>query len=92
MGIRDLQAFKLDMLVKQAWRLIHHNQSLFFQIYKARYFRKCSFLKAKIGHYTSYVWSLLAAREVIFAGSWCRVGDGKNIKVMSINCFPTRQY
>ena len=92
MGFRDLQAFKLDMLVKQAWRLIHHSQALFFQIYKARYFPKCSFMKAKIGNYTSYVWSLLAAREVIFAGSWCCVSDGRNIKVMSINGFPTLRY
>ena len=92
MGFRDLQAFKLDMLVRQAWRLIHHSQSLFFQIYKARYFPKCSFMKVEIGHYTSYVWSLLAAREVIFAGSWCCVSDGRNIKVMSINAFPTLWY
>lgn len=92
MGFRDLQAFKLNMLVRQSWRLIHHSQSLFFQIYKARYFPKCSFMKVEIGHYTSYVWSLLAAREVIFAGSWCCVSDGRNIKVMSINGFPTLRY
>ena len=49
MGFRDLQAFKLDMLIKQAWRLIHHSRALFFQIYKARYFPKCSFMKAEIG-------------------------------------------
>ena len=70
MGFRDIQAFNVALLAKQAWRLIHHTHSLFYQVYKARYFPNCSFLEAELGHNPSYVWrSLLAARDIIRAGS-----------------------
>lgn len=84
MGFCDIQAFNLAMLAKQAWRLLHHTHYLFYQVYNVRYFPKCSFLEAKLGHSPSYVWrSLLAAKEQIVEGSKWRVGDGRHIKVMS---------
>ena len=84
MGFHDIQAFNLAMLAKQAWILLHHTHSLFYWVYKVRYFRECSFLEAELGHNPSYVWrSLLMARELIVEGSRWRVGDGRHIKVMS---------
>ena len=66
MGFRDKQVFNLAMLAKQDWRLLHHTHSLFYWVYKARHFPKCSFMEAELGHNPSYVWrSLLVAREVI---------------------------
>ena len=63
MGFRDIHALNLALLEKQAWRLIHQNHSLFFRVYKARYFPNCSFMEAELGNNPSYVWrSLLAAR------------------------------
>ena len=32
MGFRDIQAFNLAMLSKQAWRLIHYAHSLFYRV------------------------------------------------------------
>ena len=70
MGFRDISAFNLAVLAKQAWRLIHQDHSLFYRVYKARYFPNCNFLLAKLGSNPSYVWwSLLEARDVIWEGS-----------------------
>ena len=75
MGFRDISAFNLAMLAKQVWRLIHNEQSLFYRVYKARYFPNCSFLMAELGSNSSVVWkSLLAAREVIREGSLQKKG------------------
>lgn len=55
MGFKDIQALNLALLVKQAWRLMHHTHSLFYRVYKARYFPTCSFLEVELGHNPSYV-------------------------------------
>ena len=55
MGFCDLHAFNLAMLAKQAWRMLHHIKSLFYWIYKARYFPDKLFLEAEIGHNPSHV-------------------------------------
>ena len=82
MGFRDIQAFNLAMLAKQAWLLIHNTHALFYQVYKSRYFPNCSFMDAEIGSNPSYVWrSLLAARDLIKEGSQWQVGDGSYIEV-----------
>ena len=82
MGFRDTQAFNLVMLAKQAWRLVHDTHSLFYRVYKSRYFPNCSFMDAEVGSNSFYVWrSLLVARDVIFEGSKWKVGDGSRIKV-----------
>ena len=84
MGFRDLHAFNLAMLSKQAWRLTQDINSLFYKVYKARYFPNCSFMTAQLGSNSSFVWrSLLAARDIIFNGSKWWVEDGKTVGVYS---------
>ena len=84
MGFRDLHAFNLAMLSKQAWRLAQDTNSLFYKVYKAQYFPNCSFMTAQLGSNLSFVWrSLLAARDIIFNGSKWRVGDGKTVGIYS---------
>ena len=84
MGFKDLHAFNLAMLAKQAWRLIHNNGSLVYRVYRARYFPNTSFLEAELGNNHSFVWcSLLAARDIIHAGSRWTIGDGRNVSVAS---------
>ena len=78
MGFWDINAFNLTMLAKQAWRLNHGTQSLFYRVYKAQYFPSSTFLKARLGHNPSFVWqSLLSARDVIVAGSKWKISDGE---------------
>ena len=82
MGFRDLNAFNLAMLAKQAWRLIQNIHSLFHIVYKARYFSRSTFLKVELGRNPSFVWrSLLEARDIIMEGSRWQVGDGRTIEV-----------
>ena len=82
MGFRDIHAFNLAMLTKQAWRLIQGSHSIFFKVYKARYFPTCSFMKAGLGSNPSFVWrSLLEARKLIRAATVWKVGDGRSIKL-----------
>ena len=83
MGFRDIHAFNFAMLAKQAWRLLNHQNSLFFRVYKARYFPNVSFLEAELGSNPSYIWrSLLKAREIILAGARWKVGCGTSINIM----------
>ena len=84
LGFRDLRAFNLSLLTKLAWKLVQKTDSLFYRIYKARYFPNSTFLDAEMGHNPSYVWhSLLSAREVLLAGSKWQVGNGDTIKILS---------
>ena len=84
LDFRDLHAFNLSLLTKLAWKLVQKTDSLFYRIYKARYFPNSMFLDAEMGHNPSYVWhSLLSAREVLLAGSKWQVGNGDTIKILS---------
>ena len=54
MGFRNLQAFSLAMLSKQAWRILTNPNSLITRIYKAKYFPYSDIMGAKLGCNTSY--------------------------------------
>jgi hypothetical protein len=81
-GFRDLSCFNLALLAKQGWRLLTSPTSLFYRVYKSKYFPRCSFMKAKLGSNPSFIWrSMLAARYIIQQGVRWTVGNGQSIDI-----------
>ena len=61
MGFRELRDFNLAMLAKQGWRMQQDHDSLLSKCFKARYFPRSTFLKAKVSPGCSYVWRSFVA-------------------------------
>ncbi|OMO62153.1 reverse transcriptase [Corchorus capsularis] len=82
LGFRDFEAFNLALLAKQCWRLIREESSLCCRVFKARYFRDETFMRATLGSNPSFVWrSLMAGREVLKKGCRWRIGDGMSVDI-----------
>ena len=90
MGFRNLQAFNLAMLAKQAWHILTNPTSLVAQIYKVRYFPYNDILGSKLGCSPSYAWwSIHNSLEVIRKGTRWRVGNGRMIHIWEDKWLPT---
>ena len=69
LGFRNLSSFNSALLAKQCWRILHNPQSLFFRVFKARYFPSCSFMDAQLGSNPSFLWrSFLWGRDTLIKG------------------------
>ena len=69
MGFRDLKLSNLALLAKQGWRLQMNTSSLFYRVYKAKYFPRCDFLEASLGRRPSFAWrSIWVAQDVVKRG------------------------
>ena len=91
MGFRDLTLFNDSHIAKQAWWLLRNEDTLFFKIFKARFFPHCSFMEAKESATGSYAWkSILKKREVIQMGARFRVGNGRSIKIWQHHWLPIK--
>ncbi|XP_019167177.1 PREDICTED: uncharacterized protein LOC109162924 [Ipomoea nil] len=79
LGFKDLRAFNLVMLGKQAWRMLTKPDSLVARVYKARYFPKGSFFDAQVGNNPSFCWrSIMAAKSIICGGVRRKIGNGES--------------
>ena len=81
-GLKTLANFNDTLLAKQAWRLLHQKNSLFYRVFKARFFLHCSILEASHSSLGSYAWhSILKGRDLLLKGARWRVGCGDAISV-----------
>ena len=82
MGFKDLANFNDALLAKQAWRLLHQKNLLFYRVFKARFFPNCSILEALYSNTESYAWrSILKGRDLLLKRVRWRVGCGEAISV-----------
>ncbi|KAL1289958.1 hypothetical protein AAHE18_20G094900 [Arachis hypogaea] len=82
MEFKDLKAFNLAMLAKQGWRLMTKPHSLFYKIFKNKYFRYSSYLEAKPGNRPSSTWqSLLEGRKILEKGVKCKVSIQGSVRI-----------
>ncbi|VFQ81500.1 unnamed protein product [Cuscuta campestris] len=67
---------------KMAWKFLTQPDLLVSKVFKAKYFRDCSFLEAQIGSNSSFVWkSIFATKDLLHTGIRWKVGPGTNISI-----------
>ena len=90
LGFKDLGKFNDAMFAKQVWRLLKDKNSLFFRVFKAKYFPTGSIFEASATK-GSYTWqSILKAQKMISMGMQWRLGDGKSIDIYNDNWLPRK--
>ncbi|KAL0004665.1 hypothetical protein SO802_012226 [Lithocarpus litseifolius] len=81
LGFKDLCKFNEALLAKQVWKLVHDKQSLFYKVFKAKYFPHGSIFEATVSS-GSFAWqSIMKSRHLIEAGARWRVGDGQQVRI-----------
>ena len=91
MGFRNLTLFNDSLLAKQGWRLLKNTNSLFFKVFKAKFFPNCTIMEARDSRSGSYALrSILQGRDVLLKGArWC-IGNGKSVKIWQHHWLPRK--
>jgi hypothetical protein len=93
MGFRNLYAFNIAMLAKQAWNILTNSQTLVARVLKAKYFPNGNLLGAKICCNPSFTWrSICSSRVLLKEGLRWNIGDESHINVWLDNwvCRPNQ--
>ena len=91
MGFKDLSRFNDTLLTKQTWRLLHGKNSLFYRVFKAKFFPHCTIMEAANPSSASYAWkSIIKGREVIQRGAVWRIGDGRSVSIWGDRWLPVK--
>ena len=69
-GFQGSSQFNDALLAKQAWRLLHNKDSLFYRVFKMKFFSHCSIWEAQESSSGSHAWhSILKGRDVLLKGA-----------------------
>jgi hypothetical protein len=83
LSFRNLEAFNMAMVAKQAWHILQNPDTLVAKIIKARCFPCSTLFEASLGYNPSFAWrSIWKARQVLLLGCRWRIGGGDKIRVM----------
>ena len=88
MGFKELKKFNEAMLAKQVWRLIHDKESLFYRVFKVKFFPTGDVFDAKIKLSSYARRSILGARKVIAEGAKWRIGNDCRTRIYHDNWLP----
>ena len=89
MGFRELSKFNDSFLAKQVWMLNSNGESLFYKVFKAKFFPNCSIMECDNPNKGSFVWkSLLQARHVLDLGTIWSVVNGEPIRIKGDKWLP----
>ena len=91
MDFRDLALYNDSLLAKQAWCLLHNTTSLFYKVFKARFFPNSTIMEATDSRMGSCAWkSILRGRDIFQRGARWRVGNGENINIWQQRWLPRK--
>ena len=93
MGFKDLANFNDALLAKQAWRLLHNKDSLFYKVIKMKFFPNCSIWEAQETSFGSQAWhSILKGRDFPLKGAKWRVRCGEAISIWNDAWLPSLEH
>jgi hypothetical protein len=90
LGFRDIKLLNLDLLARQAWRILQDPETLSARVLKAVYFPETDFLlSAELGASPSRIWrAVIDVREVLNQGIIRRIGTGDETDIWHTNWIP----
>ena len=75
MGLKNLKAFNMAMIGKEAWKLVTSPNSLIIKLLKAKYYPRSDYFGAAADHNPSYVWrGLWKVKEMVRRGFQWSIG------------------